>query len=229
MKRILIALCCLAGLTWAQVDTGTIAGSVRDASGALIPQAAVRITETQTNNRFEVLTDKQGDYVSPPLRVGTYTVSVVLPGFKMYTREGIVLNVKDRLRVDAQMEIGANTEQVLVSAEVAPVQADTSSLGQVISAQQVVDMPLNGRNYVNLAALTTGVTNTSTGTNGNTAGAFSSTVREETSTTISSMESTTITTVAGAHNSALMWMPLPNSRSRPTLMTRSSDAAAGQP
>jgi hypothetical protein len=121
-----------------------------------------------------VLTDKQGEYMSPPLKIGTYNVSVAMQGFKMYTREGIILNVQDRLRVDAQMEVGGKTEQVLVSADVAPVQTDTSSLGQVISAQQVVDMPLNGRNYLNLASLTTGVVNTSAGTNGNTAGAFSS-------------------------------------------------------
>ncbi len=174
MKRILIALCCLVVPAWGQVDTGMIVGTVRDASGAAIPKAAVTITETQTNNRFEVESDKQGDYVSPPLKVGTYSVSVAMAGFKVYKRDGIILNVQDRLRVDPQMEIGGKTEQILVSGEVAPVQTDTSSLGQVISAQQVVDMPLNGRNYVNLASLTTGVVATAAGTNGNTAGAFSS-------------------------------------------------------
>jgi outer membrane receptor protein involved in Fe transport len=174
MKKLLIALCCLITPIWAQVDTGTIVGTVRDASGASITNAVVTITETQTNNRFDVQTDRDGNYVSPPLRVGTYSVTVSSAGFKIYKREGVGLNVQDRLRVDAQMEVGGRTEQILVSGEVAPVQTDTSSLGQVISAQQVVDMPLNGRNYVALASLTTGVINTSTGTNGNTAGAFSS-------------------------------------------------------
>jgi outer membrane receptor protein involved in Fe transport len=174
MKKFLIALCCLFSPLGAQVDSGNIVGTVRDASGASIPGAVVTITETQTNNNFDVQTDKDGNYVSPPLKVGTYAVNVAAPGFKIYKREGISLNVQDRLRVDAQMEVGGKTEQILVSGEIAPVQTDTSSLGQVISAQQVVDMPLNGRNYVNLASLTTGVINTSTGTNGNTAGAFSS-------------------------------------------------------
>lgn len=177
MKSFLIGLlCCSMAPLWGQVDSGNIVGTVRDASGAAMTDASVAIVETQTNNRFDVKTDKQGDYVSPPLRVGTYTVTIEATGFKTYTQSGIVLNVQDRLRVDAQMEVGGRTEQIVVSAEAAAVQTDTSSLGQVISAQQVVDMPLNGRNYINLAALTAGVTDTSlpNQTNGNTAGAFSS-------------------------------------------------------
>jgi len=175
MKSFLIGLlCCAVAPLWGQVDSGNVVGTVRDASGAAIVGAAVTITETQTNNRFDLKTDKQGDYVSPPLKVGTYSVTIEAPGFKTYTRAGIILNVQDRRRIDAQMEVGGRTEQIVVSAEAAAVQTDTSSLGQVISSQQVVDMPLNGRNYVNLASLTAGVIDTSTGTNGNTAGAFSS-------------------------------------------------------
>src|SRR5581483_10899823 len=175
MKSFLIGLlCCAIAPLWGQVDAGNIVGTVRDASGAAMVDAAVTITETQTNNRFDVKTDKQGDYVSPPLKVGTYTVTIEAPGFKTYTRAGIILNVQDRRRIDAQMEVGGRADQIVVSAEAAAVQTDTSSLGQVITSQQVVDMPLNGRNYVNLATLTSGVIDTSSGTNGNTAGAFSS-------------------------------------------------------
>jgi hypothetical protein len=158
----------------AQLDTGIIQGTVRDSSGAGVPKAPVTITETQTNNRFGVLTDGEGNYVSPPLKVGIYAVSVEAVGFKTYTRDGIVLQVQDRLRVDAPLEIGARTELVSVTGEVPPVQTDTSSLGQVITKQQLVDMPLNGRSYANLATLTSGVIATCCGTNGNTAGAFSS-------------------------------------------------------
>ena len=158
----------------AQLDTGIIQGTVRDSSGAGVPKAPVTITETQTNNRFSVLTDAEGNYVSPPLKVGIYAVSVEAVGFKTYTRDGIVLQVQDRLRVDAPLEVGARTELVTVTGEVPPVQTETSSLGQVITQQQLVDMPLNGRNYANLATLTSGVINTGSGTNGNTAGAFSS-------------------------------------------------------
>jgi outer membrane receptor protein involved in Fe transport len=174
MKRLAIVFFCLLVPVWAQVDSGIIVGTLRDASGASIPKASVTITDVQTNNSFHVESDKNGDYVSPPLKVGTYMVTVEATGFKTYKREGIVLNVQDRLRIDPQMEVGGRTEQIVVTAEAPQVQTDTSSLGQVISSQQAVDMPLNGRNYVNLASLTAGVINTSAGTNGNTAGAFSS-------------------------------------------------------
>jgi hypothetical protein len=174
MKRLLLLSTFLALPIAAQLDNGIIEGTVRDASGATVPKGAVTITETQTNNRFEVLTDSQGNYVSPPLKVGIYSVSVGSAGFKTYTREGIVLNVQDRLRVDATLEVGGRTEQVVVTGEVAPVQTDTSSLGQVINQQMLEDMPLNGRNYIDMATLTTGVIDTSkNNTNGNTAGAFS--------------------------------------------------------
>ena len=174
MKRLLLLSTFLALPMAAQLDNGIIAGTVRDASGATVPKAAVTITETQTNNRFEGLADSQGKYVSPPLKVGIYSVSAASAGFKTYTREGIVLNVQDRLRVDATLEVGGLTEQVLVMGEVPPVQTDTSSLGQVINQQMLEDMPLNGRNYIDMATLTTGVIDTSkNNTNGNTAGAFS--------------------------------------------------------
>src|SRR5579863_2353034 len=132
MKRLLVLSTFLALPIMAQLDNGIIEGTVRDASGATVPKAAVTIIETQTNNRFEVLTDSQGNYVSPPLKVGIYSVSAGSAGFKTYTREGIVLNVQDRLRVDATLEGGGRPEQVVVEEEVLPVQRDTSSRGKVI-------------------------------------------------------------------------------------------------
>ncbi len=175
MKRSLLLTGIVLFPLLAQVDNGVIEGTVHDATGAAVPKADVSITETQTNNRFSVLTDAQGNYVSPPLKVGIYSVSISMQGFKVYTRQGITLNVQDRLRVDAQLEVGGRTEQVLVTGDVPPVQTDTSSLGQVITAQQAEDMPLQGRNYIDLADLTAGVINTNlNNTNGNTAGAFSS-------------------------------------------------------
>jgi outer membrane receptor protein involved in Fe transport len=158
----------------AQVDTGIISGTVRDSSGAAIPEAPVIITETQTNNHFEVATDQAGNYVSPPLRVGIYSVNISAPGFKTYMRQGVTLQVQERLRIEATLEIGTRTEQVVVTGEVAAVQTETSSLGQVITGQQTTELPLNGRDYTQLASLTAGVINTNNGTNGNTNGGFSS-------------------------------------------------------
>src|ERR1039457_4771879 len=141
MKNFLLLINLLVVLLFANLlalpvlaqDTGIIAGTVQDASGGAIPRAPVTITETQTNNRFDVSTDAQGNYVSPPLKIGVYSVSVAVEGFKTYTRSGITLQVQDRLRVDAQLDIGARTEEVVVTGEAAAVQTDTSSLGQVIT------------------------------------------------------------------------------------------------
>src|SRR5262249_27169653 len=148
MRRLLLLSTLLALPIAAQLDNGIIEGTVRDASGATVPKAAVTITETQTNIRYEVLSDSQGNYVSPALKIGIYVVSVGATGFKTHTRSGIVLQVQDRLRVDAPLEVGTRTETVMVTGEVPPVQTDTSSLGQVITTQQTQDMPLNGRNYL---------------------------------------------------------------------------------
>ena len=157
-----LALASLSALpALAQLDTGIIEGTVRDASGAAIPNAAVTITETQTNLVYNATTSAAGNYVSPPLHVGIYTVSVGAPGFKTYTRSGITLQVQDRLRVDAPMEVGGRTEQVLVTGELPVVQTDTSALGQVMTAQVAQDMPLNGRNYLGMLNLTAGVVYTS--------------------------------------------------------------------
>src|SRR4029453_15435346 len=94
----LAALC--AGTAQAQVDTGTILGTVRDQSGAVVPGATVSVREAKTNALTTVITGATGNYVATPLRIGTYTISVELVGFKTDTREGIVLRVQDRLRLD---------------------------------------------------------------------------------------------------------------------------------
>lgn len=157
MKKLILSMALLVLPMAAQLDTGIIQGTVRDSSGAAIPNAAVTITETQTNIVYNVVTSGQGNYVSPPLKVGSYTVSATAQGFKTYTRTGITLQVQDRLAVDARLEVGGRTEQILVTGEVSLVQTDTSSLGQVITTQQAQDMPLNGRNYLGMLSLTPGL------------------------------------------------------------------------
>ncbi len=170
MKRVL--LCCLLSLpVFAQVDSARIVGSVRDQSGAGVPAASVTFTETATNTRAAVQADDKGDYVSPPLQVGKYSVVAEAPGFKQQTRQNLTLQVQDRIKIDFDMQVGAVTDNVIVSAEPAVIQSETSSLGQVVSARQITELPLNGRDYVQLATLTAGVIRTSSGTNGNTGGA----------------------------------------------------------
>src|SRR5215468_2243355 len=154
----------------AQVDTGTIAGSVHDSQGAGVPAATVTFVETGTNTTTKTQTDGSGDYASPPLRPGNYKITASAPGFKTETRGTIVVQVQDRLRQDFSMAVGAVSENVEVTAETPTIQTDTSSLGEVVSTKEMTQLPLNGRDYIQLATLTTGVVRTSSGTNGNTGG-----------------------------------------------------------
>ena len=166
--QILLILAALwAGAAQAQVDTGSIVGTVRDKSGGVVPGANVSLRETTTNTLTKSVANAEGHYVATSLRIGVYAVSVELAGFKKQTREGIVLQVQDRLRVDFELEPGNVAESVVVIGEGPLVQSETSSLGQVVDARQIKELPLNGRNYIDLATLTTGVIRTSEGSNGN--------------------------------------------------------------
>lgn len=163
-------VCLLAASAFAQVDTASIVGAVRDPSGAALPSATITFLETSTGTRASVHSDAGGNYASPPLRVGTYNIIAEATGFKTETRENILLRVQDRINLDFEMAVGAVSENVVVTGEVPVIQAETSSLGQVISSNQITELPLNGRDYIQLATLTTGVVRTSSGTNGNTGG-----------------------------------------------------------
>jgi hypothetical protein len=167
---------------YGQADTGTIAGTVLDTSGAVVPNCTVTLTQVGTDTKATVKTDQQGNYVATPLRIGSYTVTVEASGFKTETRTGIVLRVQDRLRVDFTLQIGSVSETINVHEAAPVVDTDTSALGSVITSQQITDLPLNGRDYTQLATLTTGVVKiTENGggingatspTNGNAGGAF---------------------------------------------------------
>jgi hypothetical protein len=175
MKQRRISLCLLVwSLTlpavFAQVDTGTIAGSVRDSQGAGVPAATVTFVETGTNTSTKTQTDGSGDYASPPLRPGDYKITAAAQGFKTETRGTIVVRVQDRVRIDFAMAVGSVSENVEVTAETPTIQTDISSLGEVVSTKEMTQLPLNGRDYIQLATLTTGVVRTSSGTNGNTGG-----------------------------------------------------------
>ena len=170
-KRIVIFYSLLAFRLLAQVDTGTIVGTLRDPSGAAVPSATVTIVAKATNTSTVVRSDDKGDYTSPPLHVGVYSLTAEAPGFRAVTRDNLTLQVQDRLRIDFDMQVGQISEKVLVSSEAPPIQTETSSLGQVISSHVMTELPLNGRDYIQLATLTTGVVSTSaSNTNGNIGG-----------------------------------------------------------
>lgn len=162
MKKICAALVCLLGL-WgftsarAQQTTGDIVGTVTDTSGAAVPGARVTVTNTGTQIVRTTLSGASGAYVVNLLQTGTYSVSISAPGFQTYNLSSIQLSAGDRLRVDAKLTIGDVTESVTVEATASALQTDSSSLSSTIGQTTVQNVPLNGRNFVQLVQVQPGV------------------------------------------------------------------------
>jgi len=154
--RVLPVLALLSHALIAQQDTATITGQVTDASGLALARASVSVTHRETNVVVRVATGQDGIYVATPLRIGTYNLAVEAPGFKKVVQESIPLRVQDRLRIDFRLEIGDVTQTVEVAAEAPLLQSESTSLGQVIATRPMSELPLNGRNFIQLIALSTG-------------------------------------------------------------------------
>src|SRR5579864_3974490 len=148
----------LAFILQAQVDTGTILGTVTDASGAVIPGAKVTIRNEGTSFTQSTTTSASGTYVFTPLRIGTYTVEVEKEGFKRQRRAGLGLNIQQQLVADVALSVGEVSSEVEVTAAAPVLQTENGSVGQVVDSQAINDLPLNGRNYTFLARLVPGAT-----------------------------------------------------------------------
>ncbi|HTS60395.1 MAG TPA: TonB-dependent receptor [Candidatus Acidoferrales bacterium] len=145
----------IATLLFAQFETAEVLGTVRDASGAAIPKANVTLTNQDTGIVAKATTDDNGNYDFFNVRVGRYSIVVEHTGFNRFTTTDVTVNVNARQRVDVTMSVGAVTESVEVTGVAAALETDSSERGQVINTQQVVELPLNGRNYSDLALLAT--------------------------------------------------------------------------
>lgn len=158
LKKVLATgLMALIGfLCWAQA-TASIHGTVMDATGASIPDARITATNLGSNLTRTVTTDMAGRYVIPLLPIGIYTVRVEKAGFQAFLQQNVLLQVNTEVKVDARLEVGATTEQVNVSSQAALVQTNSSALVQVVDQQRVADLPLNGRNVLQLLTLNAGV------------------------------------------------------------------------
>src|SRR5690242_12892427 len=159
-RLLLILLACLsltAGL-WAQKDTGTIAGTVTDPSGAVLAGAKVLVTDVDRGGAFTTTTNQSGEYVASPLKIGRYTVTVEHSGFKRAVSQPVTLDVQQRAVVNVKLQLGQATESVEVTGSAPLLETQTSELGQVVNARQVSNLPLNGRNFAQLALLTAGTT-----------------------------------------------------------------------
>jgi hypothetical protein len=136
-----------------QSTFGSISGTVKDASGAAIAGAEVTLTSADTGAKQTFNTDQNGLYSFVNLNPGGYTVDVDKTGFKRFKREAIDVQVQQSARIDATLEVGADTQTVEVTAETPLLQTDNASLGQVIDERKTNETPLNGRNVFNLITL----------------------------------------------------------------------------
>jgi Carboxypeptidase regulatory-like domain len=155
-----IALLALVGATTlagAQSVSGTILGSVTDASGAVIGNAKVTIVNEGTGLTRTVTADNNGDYTAPSLPTGSYTITSEMSGFKTVALSNVHVGVDQRVRIDIKLEVGAMTESVSITAETPLVQSSSSELGTTVSNEQIEALPLNGRNFVNLTRTIPGV------------------------------------------------------------------------
>ena len=141
----------------AQVTTGSLLGTVTD-PGGVVPGANVTITEVNRGTSDTFVTDSAGSYTAPFLTPGTYRVEVNVAGFKKWVREGIIVQVNQRARVDVALEIGRLEETTTVVASTPLLRTDSSEVGTVIEERAIKELPLNGRNFATLVYLTPGIT-----------------------------------------------------------------------
>jgi len=157
----------------AQVDTGTVLGTVTDASGAPISGANVTLTNEGTNAALSAPSGSGGDYKFTPVKIGVYTVSVTYQGFQTTTQKNITVNVGADVVVDFSLKPGQVSEIVEVTSTTPVLQTQNASVGQVFDSRNIENLSLNGRNFTFLAQLAAGVNSPQADTRGNAAsGAF---------------------------------------------------------
>ena len=139
-----------------QADTALIVGTVTDTTGAVIPGVNVTFSHVETGTESTTSTNETGNYRSNPLRIGTYIVVVESDGFKTYSGSGVQLSIGDVRELNVALEVGAVTEVIEVEAAAPLLQTTESSAGTVIENRQIVDLPLNGRDYLQLAVISAG-------------------------------------------------------------------------
>ena len=151
---LVLAVCAASSLGSAQVGTSEVLGTVRDASQSAVAKAAVTLISVETGISTKTATDSNGEYDFLNVKVGHYAVTVEAPGFAKASAD-VAVDVEARQRVDIGMQVGVVSDSVTVSAGVATLDTDNSEHSQVVNATAIVELPLNGRNYADLALLST--------------------------------------------------------------------------
>ena len=169
MRRNLIlaaAITLLSSAVWAQFEMGTVVGLIVDPSSGPVPSASVDIRNTATNVTRHVVSTATGQYDSMPLQPGTYAITVRAPGFRDIAQQ-VALSVGQRMELNFTLEVGAVNEQVTVSATAAAVETGSSELSNIRPEKEIVDLPVNTRNFTQLVILTPGVNNHGGGASNN--------------------------------------------------------------
>ena len=135
----------------AQLPTGAILGTVKDSSGASIAGATVTVRNTDTNLTRTQMTEQDGSYRFSELPVGHYEAKAEAAGFRTENRTGMTLEVTQQGVVNFALQVGATAQQVTVSSEIPLVNTQDSTLGATVNEQSMAELPLNGRNYIDLA------------------------------------------------------------------------------
>ena len=154
---ILPALLLTVPEAFAQKDTGSIVGVVTDRGGGVIPGARVTVLDVDRGTKFTTTTNAQGEYVAGPLKVGRYTATVEKDNFKTAVVGPLQLDVQGRVEANVRLEVGEVAERVEVKVQSPLLETETSSLGQVMDKTRIETLPLNGRNFAQLAQLGVGV------------------------------------------------------------------------
>jgi carboxypeptidase family protein/TonB-dependent receptor-like protein len=152
-----IALVVSPSLLFAQSYTGTIVGSIKDASGAVVPHATITITNLQTNRQESVTADLEGRYTSLPLPPGEYRVEAELQGFRRAARANVTVQVSATLVIDFTLEVGTLSDAVEVRADATALETTTGTVGKLVDNKRILELPLNTRNVYSLIFLTPGV------------------------------------------------------------------------
>src|SRR5579884_1338007 len=144
----------IASAAYGQVSSGVVLGTVRDATGAIVPGVSIKVTAANTGVVRETITNESGTYRVEPLPPGPYKVEADLPGFKTEVRT-LTLNIEPA-RLDFTMVVGSVAEVVNVEGQAPILQTDDSSLGQLVDERKIVDLPLNGRDFSQLTYIVPG-------------------------------------------------------------------------
>ncbi len=156
MTKVIFPILALAISAFGQVDTGAVSGLVHDESGARVTAAQITVVNGATNIEQRLLTNNSGYYSAPSLRPGVYTIRAKKEGFAAGKRERIELRVQDRLEINFELKVSAASTEITVSTEAPRLESESSSLGNVVANRTLIDLPLNGRNFTQLATLGAG-------------------------------------------------------------------------